>query len=300
MAVIRRNRLDGTVHNQRPPAVILGDENMRNGLAGIPWEFVHESSREEWPMANVALVDRGMASRPWCFKADGRTRSVTPFAQTCSSLWSKRERTAPSAGSSLPGGMGSSRQAAIYARPTRKALPACPGNSFEAALRAAFSFPKPMIAAVNGHAIAGGLVLALAADHCVLADGAYKLGLTELDIGLPLPRVAFEILRFALPPQALARLAYGADLLGPPEAHAIGVAQELVPPADLERSARAWLSPIAARPLAPFALCKSWLRSDALARIDGQTEAERQAINDAASTTETRARLAAYAKRLRH
>lgn len=174
------------------------------------------------------------------------------------------------------------------------------GNAFEAALRAAFDFPKPIVAAVNGHAIAGGLVLALTADHSVLAEGNYKLGLTELDIGLPFPRVAFEIMRTALPPQALAHLAYGADLLAPAEAFQVGVGQALVPASELEERALAWLRPVAARPLPPFAICKRWLRADAMQRIDTQSAAERRMLADASATEETKARLAAYAARLRH
>ncbi|MGI8553799.1 MAG: enoyl-CoA hydratase/isomerase family protein [Dehalococcoidia bacterium] len=172
-------------------------------------------------------------------------------------------------------------------------------NSFEMAMRAAFSFPKPMVAAVNGHAVAGGLVLALAADYCVLVEGDYKLGLTELDIGLPFPRVAFEILRCALPPAAITRLAYGADLIGPKEAHQLGVGQELAPADQLTQRALAWLWPVAERPQQPFALCKRWLRAEAVGRIEGQSDEERRATAEVSASAESRARLAGYAKRLR-
>lgn len=174
-----------------------------------------------------------------------------------------------------------------------------PNGSFESAIRSAFTFPKPMVAAVNGHAIAGGLVLALAADICILAEGDYRLGLTELDIGLPFPRIAFEVLRSALPAASITRLAYGADLIVPQLAHELGIGQELVPAAHLEERALAWLRPLAERPLAPFALCKRWLREDALARIDAQSEAERRDVALAGASDETRERLAGYAKRLR-
>jgi enoyl-CoA hydratase len=173
------------------------------------------------------------------------------------------------------------------------------GNAFEAALRAAFAFPKPLAAAVNGHAIAGGLVLALAADYCVLAEGDYKVGLTELDIGLPLPRVAFEILRQALPRRALTRLVYGADLIGPAEAFALGVGEALVPAAQLQDAALSWLRPVAARPLPAFAVCKRWLRAEATERILNQSVAEQELYLEAVASDETRARLAAYAARLR-
>jgi enoyl-CoA hydratase len=174
-----------------------------------------------------------------------------------------------------------------------------PNNSFDAAMRAAFSLPKPMVAAVNGHAIAGGLVLAMAADYCVLAAGDYKLGLTEHDIGLPFPRVAFEILRASLPPAAITRLAYGADLVAPADAHRIGVGQELVPADQLVERCLAWLRPVAERPLQPFALLKRWLREEAIARIEGQSEEERRQLAAASASPETRARLAAFAQRLR-
>ena len=174
-----------------------------------------------------------------------------------------------------------------------------PNNAFELAMRAALTFPKPMVAAVNGHAIAGGLVLAMAADYCVLADGDYKIGLTEHDIGLPFPRVAFEILNVSLPRSAIARLAYGADLISPVEAHRFGVGQELVPPHQLIERSLAWLRPVAERPLKPFALLKRWLREDAVGRIEGQTDEERRQLAEASASEETRLRLATYAQRLR-
>src|SRR5262245_33651345 len=77
---------------------------------------------------------------------------------------------------------------------------------FDTGIGPVFSCTKPVAAAVRGHAIAGGLVLALCADFLALAPGDYKLGLTELLVGVSFPREAFEIVRVALPPRALRRL----------------------------------------------------------------------------------------------
>jgi enoyl-CoA hydratase len=62
-----------------------------------------------------------------------------------------------------------------------------------------FHFPKPVVAAINGHAIAGGAVLAACADRRIMANGSGRIGVTELLVGVPFPALAFEIVRFAAP-----------------------------------------------------------------------------------------------------
>ena len=63
-----------------------------------------------------------------------------------------------------------------------------------------FYFPKPVVAAINGHAIAGGCVLACCADYRVLSKDAGRMGVTELLVGLPFPPFAFEVLRATTSP----------------------------------------------------------------------------------------------------
>src|SRR4029077_2617237 len=48
-----------------------------------------------------------------------------------------------------------------------------------------FQFPRPVIAAVNGHAIAGGAVLVCSSDHRIAASGDHKIGFAELRVGVP-------------------------------------------------------------------------------------------------------------------
>jgi hypothetical protein len=74
--------------------------------------------------------------------------------------------------------------------------------------RALFAFPRPLVAAVNGHAIAGGAVMAAAADYRIMSMGKAKIGVPELRVGIPFPVAAIEILRFATSTQHLQELVY--------------------------------------------------------------------------------------------
>ena len=75
---------------------------------------------------------------------------------------------------------------------------------------AAFFYPKPVVAAINGHAIAGGCVLACCADRRIMAQGSGRIGITELLVGVPFPALAFEIVRFAVPSRHLPEFTFGA------------------------------------------------------------------------------------------
>lgn len=66
------------------------------------------------------------------------------------------------------------------------------------AFLAVFDYPGPLVAAINGHALAGGYVIAAAADWRVMADGKGDVGLTEVRVGVPFPAAALEIVRFAV------------------------------------------------------------------------------------------------------
>lgn len=89
-----------------------------------------------------------------------------------------------------------------------------------------YAFPRPVICAVNGHAIAGGLILALCADHRIgAAEG--RFGLTELRAGVPYPAVAMRIVQAELTPAAARQLALRAELYGPEQALELGLLDEL-------------------------------------------------------------------------
>ena len=78
-----------------------------------------------------------------------------------------------------------------------------------------FNFPKPVVAAVNGHAIAGGCVLACCADRRVMARDAGRMGITELMVGVPFPALAFEVMRFVAMPPDLPTLLYSGETFSP-------------------------------------------------------------------------------------
>lgn len=147
---------------------------------------------------------------------------------------------------------------------------------FDDAFGSAFRLDKPMAAAVAGHAIAGGLVLALCADHLALEQGSYKCGLTELAVGVPFPRSAYEIVAAATPPRALRALIYGAATHSPAELFDMGVGDVLVTDANV--AAKSWLATQTSRSLVTFAEIKRGQRRTAREAIASETVRERRQL----------------------
>jgi enoyl-CoA hydratase len=96
-----------------------------------------------------------------------------------------------------------------------------------------FTFPRPVVAAINGHAIAGGCILACACDYRLMAEGKGTIGIPELLVGVPFPTLALEVIRFAVPPPAFQEMVYTGRTLLAGDALTKGLVHEKVPPSVL-------------------------------------------------------------------
>lgn len=134
-------------------------------------------------------------------------------------------------------------------------------------LATVFVWNRPVIAAINGHAIAGGCLLALCADWKILGRDGAKMGLNEINLGLPLPQAGLEIARAQLTPPAWAEVVYGGELHEPESAHRLGLADQLVEPGAVLDAALARASLWASRPRVAFHRVKASLRDRVLLLI---------------------------------
>jgi len=134
------------------------------------------------------------------------------------------------------------------------------------AFESVFELTKPVVAAINGHAIAGGCVLACATDHRVMAAGG--IGIPEVRVGVPFPAAAMEIVADAIGPVAARRAVTSGDVYALPDALAMGFIDEVVAPEELMSRALAKAGAFAdAVPADTFALTKLQLRVGAIGRI---------------------------------
>lgn len=135
------------------------------------------------------------------------------------------------------------------------------------ALLAVFGCPRPVVAALNGHAIAGGAVLAAACDHRVLTTGPGQVGVTELLVGVPFPLAALEILRCAYGTAPLPSLTYSGSTWGGEDAVVRGLVDELAPPDEVLERAVAVAARLGDLPAEPFAHTKAQIRQPFHERI---------------------------------
>ena len=159
--------------------------------------------------------------------------------------------------------------------------------ALDAALRGVFVFPKPVVAAVNGHAIAGGAILAFACDQRLMSGG--RIGVPELLVGVPFPAMALAIVQFAVPPQHLQPMVYLGRTIEAEAARQLGIIDETPSLADLPGRARAIAQTLAAIPRDAFRLTKRQLREPYLrdaARVAVASAEEIDAIWAASRTHE--------------
>jgi enoyl-CoA hydratase len=144
----------------------------------------------------------------------------------------------------------------------RKFLPA-----LSTMLATVFSHPAPVVAAINGHAIAGGCVLACGADKRLMVRDGGRIGVTELLVGVPFPPAAMEIMRCATAPQFFAEAIFGGATYSPIDAVGRGWIHDLAEPEALIDRAFEAANRLAALPAKAFALSKRQTRALALERM---------------------------------
>lgn len=130
-----------------------------------------------------------------------------------------------------------------------------------------FALPKPVIGAINGHAIGGGCILAMACDYRVVAGERVKLGVPELRVGAPLPVSGFEIMRFAVPALHLQPWLYRAETWTADELLRRDIINEIVSPDELPSRSNTLATQMASYPGHTFSINKRMLRSVAMDRM---------------------------------
>jgi enoyl-CoA hydratase/carnithine racemase len=124
----------------------------------------------------------------------------------------------------------------------------------------AFAYPKPLVAALNGHTIAGGCMLAITCDHRLMVSGKAKIALNEMGFGSTVFAGSVEMLRFCVGDANSARILYSGALYSAEEAKALGLVDTVVSGGELESAARTVATELAGKPGPAFTSIKSMLR----------------------------------------
>jgi enoyl-CoA hydratase len=126
-------------------------------------------------------------------------------------------------------------------------------------VQALYEYPGPTVAAVNGHAVAGGCVLVLGCDWRVMsAASAARIGLNEIAIGARFPPRTWAMVKARVPAASIERVVLGAQLVDPASALALGLVDELA--ADPLAAARERIALLARHPRDAYAVAKRNIR----------------------------------------
>ena len=165
-------------------------------------------------------------------------------------------------------------------------------RAFSQMVLALFALEKPVVAAISGHAVAGGCVLALTADHRILRRGA-QIGLNEVKVGVPLPWSVALLLGASVPAHALSRVALLGANFTDAEAAGLGLVHEVQEAEGFEAACLARLDEFADKDPRALGITKGYLRAPTLALMRAKEDARRGDFLDAWFSPEGRVRLQA-------
>lgn len=140
-------------------------------------------------------------------------------------------------------------------------------ESFGRMLAELVAFPKPLIAAINGHAPAGGCVFALCCDHRIMAFGKGTIGLNEVSVGVVVPEPIVELARFAVGNHKASHMLYEGLLLNAADAQKFGLIDETCKEEELMQWAETKLKKWMGMPQEPWKRAKSSINRPLLEKL---------------------------------
>lgn len=140
--------------------------------------------------------------------------------------------------------------------------------SFSDLVQRIFVFPKPVIAALNGHTVAGGCILSIACDRRIMVSGKPKIALNELSIGASVFTSIAEILKFTVGPRNAQTLLYSSRMCTAEEALGLGLVDEAHPAGDFVDAVLASANDLAGRSGEAFGSIKRLLRKHVIDNIE--------------------------------
>lgn len=151
----------------------------------------------------------------------------------------------------------------------REALRAAWQAFFDTALALA-NAPVPVVAALSGHAPAGGCVWALCCDYRVMASGPFRIGLNETQVGLVAPEGIQRLMRRIVGPHRAERLLVSGEMVEAEQALAYGLVDELVDVDSVAARARVWLQQLLALPRGAMLATRAIARADVVEALQPQ------------------------------
>lgn len=171
-------------------------------------------------------------------------------------------------------------------------------KAFFGVLRTLALSPVPVGIAIGGHCPAGGTVLSLFADYRIAAAGEFKLGLNEVEVGLPMPPVVFSAFRRLIGARAAEQYAVDGSLIAPDAALACGLVDAVVPPEDVVAKALERAGKLASLPAGALAATRALARDDLAAMFQGLDESVYREMNAVWFGEETQRAMRALVARL--
>ena len=171
-------------------------------------------------------------------------------------------------------------------------------QAFYEMLRAVAASEVPVGAAITGHSPAAGAVLAVFCDRRVMADGPFKIGMNEVQVGLSVPPTLQYALKRLTGPRAGDALLIAGALISPAEALRVGLVDEVVATEDVVPSVIAWADGLIALPRAAMRDTRQVARADLIAQFDRLDAAGYDAVTERWFSDETQATMRALVARL--
>lgn len=166
-------------------------------------------------------------------------------------------------------------------------------------LGAIASSPVPVAAAITGHSPAGGAVLSLYCDYRVMAEGDYRIGVNEVQVGLPLPPIIHAALLRQVGPRQAERLGVSGQLLDPADALGVGLVDRIMPVEQVVADAVGWCNQLLRLPPDAMRLTRYLARGDLVELFKHVGENDYRQMNQAWFSGETQATMKALVEQLK-